>query len=208
MSNQPAQPAPEAAAAKTASGGRGLGMKLKIAGFILGVVAIEWVVAYLYLPSAAPAATPAAPAANEGEHEAEPADAGKSHDSHGHGSSHGSGHESAPKSSGHGVQTEVDLGEFTVTAYQPVSSSTLFISFHLYGSALDKHSDEVAKRLEDHKHQVRDNIIVIIRSAEITDLTDAGLGLIKRRILETTNRTLGKPLLQGIMFSDFSFVEQ
>ena len=75
-------------------------------------------------------------------------------------------------------------------------------------SVLDKHGDELARRLEEHKHQVRDNIIVIIRSAEITDLTDAGLGLIKRRILETTNKTLGKPLLQGIMFSDFSFVEQ
>ena len=37
---------------------------------------------------------------------------------------------------------EADLGEFTVTAYQPVSSSTLFISFHLYGSVLDKHGDE------------------------------------------------------------------
>jgi flagellar FliL protein len=55
---------------------------------------------------------------------------------------------------------------------------------------------------------VRDNVIVIIRSAEITDLTDAGLGLIKRRILETTNKTLGKPLLQGVVFSEFSFVEQ
>src|SRR5436853_128840 len=43
---------------------------------------------------------------------------------------------------------------------------------------------------------------------EVTDLTDAGLGLIKRRILETTNKTLGKPLLQGVVFSEFSFVEQ
>ena len=51
-------------------------------------------------------------------------------------------------------------------------------------------------------------MIVIIRSAEIADLTDAGLGLIKRRILETTNKTLGKPILQAVMFSDFSFVEQ
>ena len=49
---------------------------------------------------------------------------------------------------------------------------------------------------------------MIVRSAEITDLTDAGLGLIKRRILETTNKALGKPLLQGVMFSEFSFVEQ
>jgi flagellar FliL protein len=108
----------------------------------------------------------------------------------------------------HGSMHEVDLGEFTVTAYQPVSSSTLFISFHLYGSVTERQADEFTKRLDDNKHRIRDNIIVIVRSAEITDLTDAGLGLIKRRILETTNKALGKPLLQGVMFSEFSFVEQ
>jgi flagellar FliL protein len=165
-------------------------------------------VAYLYLPSAAPAATPiAATPKPEIEQEAAPAaEAPKEHEPASHSSGLSSSHGS--KSMGHGGQQEVDLGEFTVTAYQPVSSSTLFISFHLYASVLDKHREDLSKRLDDHKHQVRDNIIVIIRSAEITDLTDAGLGLIKRRILETTNRTLGKPLLQGILFSDFSFVEQ
>ncbi len=130
MSNPTAQPAADASAAKPAGGGRSLGTKLKIAGFILGVVTAEWVVAYLYLPSSAPAAAPAAPAAHEGEHgehASEHADAGK-HESGGHGAA------SAAKSAPRGVQQEVDLGEFTVTAYQPVSSSTLFISFHLYGS--------------------------------------------------------------------------
>jgi hypothetical protein len=133
MSNPAAPGAPEASATKPTSSGRSLSMKLKIAGFILGVVAAEWVVAYFYLPSAAPAAaTPAAPpAGHEGDQAAEPADAGKSHEASNHGSAHGGG----SKSAGRGVQQEVDLGEFTVTAYQPVSSSTLFISFHLYGSA-------------------------------------------------------------------------
>ena len=124
-----------------------------------------------------------------------------------HGVSEGlASHAGSTKS--HGSTQEVDLGEFTVTAYQPVSSSTLFISFHLYGSVTERQSEEFAKRMEDNKHRIRDNVIVIVRSAEITDLTDAGLGLIKRRILETTNKALGKPLLQGVMFSDFSFVEQ
>ena len=59
-----------------------------------------------------------------------------------------------------------------------------------------------------NKHRIRENVIIIIRSAEVTDLTDAGLGLIKRRILETTNKTLGKPLLQEVVFSEFSFIEQ
>ena len=40
--------------------GRVLGPKLKIAAFILGVAAIEWVVAYFYLPSVAPATNTAA----------------------------------------------------------------------------------------------------------------------------------------------------
>jgi flagellar FliL protein len=51
-------------------------------------------------------------------------------------------------------------------------------------------------------------VIVIVRSAEITDLTDAGLGLIKRKIMEKTNRMIGKSMLHSVIFSDFSFIEQ
>ena len=42
----------------------------------------------------------------------------------------------------------------------------------------------------------------------MTDLTDAGLGLIKRMILEKSNRALGKPLLHEAIFSRFSFEER
>jgi flagellar FliL protein len=187
------------------SSGRAVGPKLKIAAFILGVAAIEWVVAYFYLPSVAPGGspTPEKPAAEASLEADTPAEPEADH----HAVSEGlASHAGSTKS--HGSMHEVDLGEFTVTAYQPVSSSTLFISFHLYGSVTERQADEFTKRLDDNKHRIRDNIIVIVRSAEITDLTDAGLGLIKRRILETTNKALGKPLLQGVMFSEFSFVEQ
>jgi len=43
---------------------------------------------------------------------------------------------------------------------------------------------------------------------DVADLADAGLGLVKRKILEKVNQTLGKPLLRTIIFSEFSFVEQ
>jgi flagellar FliL protein len=182
---------------------RSMSGKIKIAAIILAVVVVEWLVAYLYLPGSSSAAhsseAEGAPSevAHEDAHAAE------------HGGGHGGSHGKAAKETGHhGDQQEVDLGEFTVTAYQPVSNSTLFISFHLYGSVLNKHGEDFNRRLSDNKFRIRDNVIVIIRSAEIADLTDAGLGLIKRRILETTNKTLGKPLLQAVMFSDFSFVEQ
>lgn len=184
-----------------------IGPKLKIAAFILGVAAVEWVVAYVYLPSVAPGTPPAAEkhAAEETHEEEAPAEAEGDHEKHGVPEGLAS-HAGSTKS--HGSMQEVDLGEFQVTAYQPVSSSTLFISFHLYGSITERQVEEFNKRLDGNKHRIRDNVIVIVRSAEITDLTDAGLGLIKRRILETTNKALGKPLLQGVMFSEFSFVEQ
>ena len=62
--------------------------------------------------------------------------------------------------------------------------------------------------MEENLHRFRDQVIVILRSSDLEDLTDAGLGLIKRKILEKTNPLLGKPYLQAVIFSDFSFIEQ
>lgn len=203
--------------------------KLKIPGVILGIVAAEWLLALLVMPSSAPA-PPLAPAvasahdeippAEEADEHAESADAApaaehghaeeaSARDSHGK-DTHGAHGEAAAGTPAprHSDSDEVDLGNFTVSGFQPASNSTLFITFHLYGTVRHKYAREFAGRLEEHQHRIRDNIIVIIRSAEITDLTDAGLGLIKRRILETTNKTLGKPLLQEVVFSEFSFIEQ
>lgn len=108
-----------------------------------------------------------------------------------------------------GVETaEVDLKEFRVTAFQPLSSTVLRIDFHLWGTVKVTDQEEFSKAWESKEKRIRDQIIVTIRSADLNDFTDAGLGLIKRRILETTNKTLGKSLLRGVMFSEFSFIEQ
>jgi len=103
---------------------------------------------------------------------------------------------------------EVDLGKFSVTAYQPTSNTTLRIDFHLFGTVLDEDKSDFEERFERKKRRFRDRVIVTVRSSEISDLTDAGLGLIKRKILERTNKELGKPLLQSVIFSDFAFTEQ
>ncbi len=207
------------------SGSPGGMSKAKIGAIIAVLMAVECVAMVLFLPRSAessPAPTAEAGHAAEGdehaaheetakdEHEADAHEvktaAAEAEPAKGHGKK-ADKHASTPVKSGNASE-EIDLGEFSVTSYQPASNTTLFISFHLFGTLLHKNNDELQRRLEDNKHRIRDNIIVIIRSAEITDLTDAGLGLIKRRILETTNKTLGKPLLQAVVFSDFSFVEQ
>lgn len=103
---------------------------------------------------------------------------------------------------------EFDLGEFSVSAYQPLSNTTLRIDFHLYGTVEASELAQVTQELEKHRNRIREDVIVTVRGSNIEDLTDAGLGLIKRRILDKTNRRLGKPYFKSVIFSDFSFLEQ
>lgn len=103
---------------------------------------------------------------------------------------------------------EVDLGQYNLTVYQPTSGTTLLVDFHLYGTIKSKETATFDERFEKHKHRIRDQVIVTIRSAEMADFADPGLGLIKRQILAKSNALLGKRLLRSVMFSDFTFIEQ
>ncbi len=162
--------------------------KIKILLFVALVIALECAAAYWYLPSATESALLAGVAEEKKEESktSREQEAGKKQND----------------------QVEVDLGEFSVTAYQPVSNTTLRIDFHLYGTIEAAEQKEFTIRREENLHRFRDQVIVTVRSSEITDLTDAGLGLVKRKIMDKTNRMLGKPFLQSIIFSDFSFIEQ
>jgi flagellar basal body-associated protein FliL len=162
--------------------------KIKILLFVAIVIGAECTVVYWYLPSAAETAALAGSAVEKKE---ETKTALK--------------HEVEKEQNS---QVEVDLGEFNVTAYQPASNTTLRIDFHLYGTVATADQKSFMSRLEENQHRFREQVIVIVRSSEITDLTDAGLGLVKRKIMDKTNRMLGKQLLQTIIFSDFSFIEQ
>jgi hypothetical protein len=165
--------------------------KLWVALALGGVVLVECTIAYLYLP------TPSETAAMVG---ADPAAADPGFDP--------SYSLDRPREEDLEEQTEVDLGEFSVTAFQPISSTTLRIDFHLYGTVDPEEKADFDEAWKESTHRVRDQVIVTVRSCQLTELTDAGLGLIKRRILEKSNRILGSPFLKSIIFSDFSFIEQ
>lgn len=175
-------PAPEAAAPPAK---RSTLRYILIAVGILIVVGLEGAAAWMLFPRHEEA--PAAEAGEKGheEHAADPL---------------------APEGS-HEGRKEVDLGEFSVTSFQPVSGTTLSINFHLYGAVLEADDGEFHELFEENRHRFRESVIVIVRSSDLADLTDAGLGLIKRKVLEKTNRALGKPLLKDVVFSEFSLVE-
>jgi flagellar FliL protein len=133
----------------------------------------------------------------------------------------------------HAERREVDLGRFSVTSVDAGSSQTLLIDFHLYGAVLVEPGDHAEEAADDHggghgkkeegepedhsrfgrmlaknKHRFRDQVIVVIRNAQMSDLSDPALGLIKRQILAKTNSLLGEPLLKEVIFSDFAVVQQ
>ncbi len=105
-------------------------------------------------------------------------------------------------------QIEVDLEQFYVTTQSVASNSTMRVEFHLYGVIKAGDKEEFDRLVKASQHRIRDQILTIIRSAHPRDLSDAGLGLIKRQILEKTNAILGKPLLREVIVSDFAYLEQ
>lgn len=105
-------------------------------------------------------------------------------------------------------QIEVDLDEFQITTQSATSSTTMRVEFHLYGVIKASDKEDFERLMKACQHRLRDQILRIVRSARPQDLSDAGLGLIKRQILEKTNALLGKPLLREVIVSDFSYLEQ
>ncbi len=103
---------------------------------------------------------------------------------------------------------EVELGLFNVTRFNPTTNTTLAIDFELYGTVLATDAPEFQRLFTNSQARVREQVIMTLHAAEATDLTDAGLGLIKRQILEKTNRVLGQPLIREVLFSKFNFVER
>jgi len=161
--------------------------KILVLGLVVTVVAVECIVAYLCIPApdtASAASNTAKPPADHQKGEAEPA--GES--------------EAA-------ANVEVDLKEYSVTIYQPASNSTLRIDFHLHGIVAAENKKEFERLFELHQNRFREQVVMVVRSAEMADLTDPALGLIKRTILDKARQIFGKPLLQEVIIPDYSSLE-
>lgn len=103
---------------------------------------------------------------------------------------------------------EVELGTFHVLTYDPETGTRMNVDFELFGIVLADEESDFYTLYDANQRRIREQILITVRSADVTDLTDAGLGLIKRKILEKTNRALGRPLLHEAVFSKFSFEER
>lgn len=182
----------DSAAAAPASKRRGLFHFVKVVVFVSVIVVVEIVGASMLMPTAQETARIAEELAAASAGEGAGAD---SHDSKPH------------KSSKHALH-EVELGSYNITRYNPTTNTTLAIDFELYGTVLASDLGRFQHQFENSKARIREQVTMTLHNAQSVDLTDAGLGLIKRQILEKTNRALGQPFLKEILFSKFNFVER
>ncbi len=136
----------------------------------------------------------------------------------------------------HAEMRDVDLGKFSLTAFDPNSNASLLIEFHLIGAIVAGHSEKETKGGAEHegfgghgsksgdvaeddhttveklfkqdRNRFRDQVIVIIGNAHISGRTAPGLELIKTQILAKTNSLLGEPLLKEVQFTEFAVMQQ
>jgi len=162
----------------------GMMVKLILVGVIGTTIAVEVLLAYMFIPSAEQVA--AAAQAQVDREMAEEKEAAEE--------------EVAGK--------EVDLTSFALMAPQPNSNITLRIDFHLWGTVLEEDLEEFTTIFEKKKHRFRDMVITEVLEADSNELLQSKLGLLKRRILEKSNELFGKEVLQSIVVAKYSFVEQ
>lgn len=129
---------------------------------------------------------------------AEAGDGHGAHGKHGGGGSHGAGHGDHTK--------ELSLGNYHIVSFNPKTRTTLSVDFELFGVVLAEEEHEFTELFLVHEKRINEQVTIAFRGMELADFTDPGLGLIKRVILEKTNRALGKPLIREVVVCHFSFI--
>ncbi|MCA9121254.1 MAG: hypothetical protein H6822_21600 [Planctomycetaceae bacterium] len=176
--------------AAPAKSGGGLIGKLLIAGFMGAVIAVECLLAYLFIP------TPDEVAALAEENMTKKLPASLATD------------EIAASQDEMKNMVEIQLGDYSITISQRNSATALRADFTLAGTVLASEESTFSNLMEKHPARFREIVLYEFRNSEREDLDDPELGLIKRRILERSNNLFGKPILKTLMFPDFSYIEQ
>jgi flagellar basal body-associated protein FliL len=172
--------------------GSSIAARLKVLGVIGVVVIVECAAAYVYLPSAAVTAAVENPVELEQRVE-ELMDEEVAQ---------------LPTIS-EDDKKEVELDAFQIVYHDVAQTATYSISFTLFATINKEDSEEFTKRFKERQNRFKDQVMTTIRSSTPEELIDSELGLIKHKILNTTNRLLGgeKPLINGIIFTEYRFAE-
>jgi len=181
---------------KTPPKGPGMMTLIKAIAFVSVIVLIQIAAASMILPSAEQTAEIAGELAATGDNDETSTAESQEQD------------EATDPLLADGDMVEVSLGSFHVLSTDLDTGSRTNVDFQLFATVLADEEGDFSDLFLANEQRIREQILVTLRGTEMIDLTDPTLGLIKRRILEKTNRALGKPLLHEAIFSTFSFEER
>jgi hypothetical protein len=104
--------------------------------------------------------------------------------------------------------SEVDLGIFSIVHYRPELSITTRVTFRLFGRIEKSQKNNFLKNWKENEPKLREIVDKTLREADLIQLTDPGLGLIKKKILAKINAQFGKHPLLSVAITDYSYLEQ
>ncbi len=105
---------------------------------------------------------------------------------------------------------EFPLGEYAVDFKPPGSDRKYSIEFRLFGTVRSKDEKKLEELFKEREGRFKDRMMLEVRNATMDELEENQLGLIRRRILATSNDILGEddPILMGIGFNDYRLIEE
>jgi flagellar basal body-associated protein FliL len=167
----------------------GLVKKVAAMGFVLLLIGLEALLVSMYIPSSEVTVEMVQAAVQRGEIDVELEEVAPEADE-----------EEAPRT------REVPMGSFDIITTNQAAAVNRSVRFRLTGAVDTEKVAEFTEKYTLNEDRLRDQILGIIRQADASDLED-GLGLIRRQILTTVNRVLGKPYLQSVYFPEFEHQE-
>lgn len=109
---------------------------------------------------------------------------------------------------------EIDLGQFTITVLiaddpsrQPdfeQYQESVALHYRLHCLVAKENEEHVKRYLEENKGQISDEIIKTCRHANLVDLADPELQLIRSQLRDFTEEFVGRGMIKRFVFSEVS----
>ncbi len=100
---------------------------------------------------------------------------------------------------------EFELGEYGVSFTPPGADRNYRVEFRLFGTVKLRDEKQLERLFSERKGRFRDRMLSEVRNATMDELNEKQLGLIRRRILATSNGVLDdeRPILLGVGFHEY-----
>jgi hypothetical protein len=134
-------------------------------------------------------------------------------------SGHGGGHAAAEESAGQRAAVEkivegveitlkLNLGTIEVINVEPTRGRTSKMSFDLHLTFDPQTDPKEIKALDGWQHRLREQVIVGVRATEIHWFLDPDLKHFRKQMLYRINRLIGKPIVNDVLFANFTFFSE